>query len=109
MGLETVSVIVRDPGMPGTARSESFTVQLTVAVTWAVVPIGAEKPLVSTWTLVVAHLMSWSSRLPMAAVRASAEAWLDVRAMDAALAASLAAVSTPWRPSATGPPPRSWR
>ena len=70
--------------MPGTARSESFTVQLTVARTSPVVPIGALKPLVSIWTLVVVHLTSWSARLPLAAVRASAEASLEVRAIEAA-------------------------
>ena len=64
MGLEKEARSVLLPGVPGMATSESCTVQVTVAVTWAGCPTGTKKPLVSTLTPELAHRSPCVARVP---------------------------------------------
>lgn len=66
-----VDVSVREPGVPGRSRSERLTVQVTVTVTVATWPTGTFSPLALTLTLLLAHLMPWSSRDSAAALFAA--------------------------------------
>ena len=70
------------------ARSATSTLQVTVAVTWAVVPSGALNAAALTVTLVVAHYRPWSCRLLVAADLPELIASFWDRSMEAARAAS---------------------
>ena len=67
MGLRTVEVTVRVPGM-GAPRSRRLTVHDTVVVTKAAVPTGEAKPLVSTEVLVLRHRSPWLASEELAAL-----------------------------------------
>ena len=91
-------------GRPGSASSDSSTVQFTVAATLAGVPTGLAKPAVSRVTVIDAHVSPWLARVARAAATADVWAAPAVRALDAARAASAAACCTlPWA-IATRPP-----
>ena len=69
-------------------RSAKSTLQVTVAVTWAVVPSGALNAPALTVMLVVVHCRPWSLRLLVAADFPELIASLWVRSIEAARAAS---------------------
>jgi hypothetical protein len=110
-GLVTVALTTLS-GRPGSASSDSSTVQLTVAATLAGVPTGVANPEVSRLTVMDAHVSPWFAKVARAAATADVWAAPAVRAMDAARAASAAACWTlPWamatRPPATAKSSRS--
>jgi hypothetical protein len=93
-GEVTVAVTVRDPGIPGTARSPRLRRQETVTSTDPGVPTGFAKSdeSIETWT--VMQSMSWFARLARAASSAPERASWLVRAIEAVRAPSAAADST---------------
>ena len=88
-----VAVRVLLPGSPGTSRSESETVQVTVALTVAGWPTGIPNPDVSTVTTGRQSRPSWMSAV-MALDSAAVCARPGVSEIEACLAASRAAADT---------------
>src|SRR5687768_13920617 len=103
MGEDMVAVMVRLPGKPGIERSDRSAIQVTVAVTFAGVPTGVAKPLVSMSTRCDVQRTPWFRRLVAAPETPSVSARAWVREIDADRAASAAEASTACRAIARRP------